>query len=115
MNVLDAQGIRKSFGRRRVLAGVDLAIEAGEMAAVVGENGSGKSTLPRILAGDLRPDAGRVLASGRLGYCPQAVVLDTERLIICPECVLEPLTASGLRTHLTRDACAFGTGWSRRG
>jgi ABC-2 type transport system ATP-binding protein len=76
MNVLDAQGIRKSFGHRRVLAGVDLAIEAGEMAAVVGENGSGKSTLLRILAGDLHPDAGRVLATGRVGYCPQAVVLD---------------------------------------
>jgi ABC-2 type transport system ATP-binding protein len=76
MNVLEAQEIRKSFGRRRVLAGVDLAIGAGEMAAVVGENGSGKSTLLRILAGDLRPDAGQVLACGRVGYCPQMVVLD---------------------------------------
>jgi ABC-2 type transport system ATP-binding protein len=76
MNVLEAQGIRKSFGRRRVLAGVDLAVPAGDMVAVVGENGSGKSTLLRILAGDLRPDAGRVRTSGRMGYCPQAVVLD---------------------------------------
>lgn len=76
MSVLAAQGIRKSFGHRRVLTGVDLAVEPGEMAAVVGENGSGKSTLLRILAGDLRPDAGRVLTHGRLGYCPQAVVLD---------------------------------------
>jgi ABC-type multidrug transport system ATPase subunit len=76
MSVLEAQGIRKSFGHRRVLTGVDLAVEPGEMAAVVGENGSGKSTLLRILAGDLRPDAGRMLTHGRLGYCPQAVVLD---------------------------------------
>ena len=76
MNVLEAQGIRKSFGRRRVLAGVDLAVPEGDMVAVVGENGSGKSTLLRILAGDLRPDAGRVRTSGRMGYCPQAVVLD---------------------------------------
>ena len=76
MNVLEAQGIRKSFGRHHVLAGVDLAVPAGDMVAVVGENGSGKSTLLRILAGDLRPDAGRVQTSGRVGYCPQAVVLD---------------------------------------
>ena len=55
---------------------MDLEIAAGEMVAVVGENGSGKSTLLRILAGDLRPDAGRVLATGQPGYCPQAVVLD---------------------------------------
>jgi ABC-2 type transport system ATP-binding protein len=76
MNVLEAQGIRKSFGRHHVLAGVDLAVPAGDMVAVVGENGSGKSTLLRILAGDLRPDAGGVRTSGRVGYCPQAVVLD---------------------------------------
>ena len=76
MNVLEAQGIRKSFGRHHVLAGVDLAVPAGDMVAVVGENGSGKSTLLRILAGDLRPDSGRVRTSGRVGYCPQAVVLD---------------------------------------
>ena len=76
MNVLEAQGIRKSYRRHQVLTGVDLAVAAGEMVAVVGENGSGKSTLLRILAGDLRPDAGRVLATGRTGYCPQAVVLD---------------------------------------
>ena len=76
MNVLEARGICKSFGPHQVLAGVDLAVGAGEMAAVVGENGSGKSTLLRILAGDLRPDAGSVLTKGRAGYCPQATVLD---------------------------------------
>jgi ABC-2 type transport system ATP-binding protein len=76
MNVLEAHGIRKSFGRHPVLAGVDLEIAAGELVAVVGENGSGKSTLLRILAGDLRPDRGSVTTRGRAGYCPQAVVLD---------------------------------------
>ncbi|HEY8046472.1 MAG TPA: ABC transporter ATP-binding protein [Streptosporangiaceae bacterium] len=76
MNVLEARGICKSYGRHQVLAGADLAITAGEVAAVVGENGSGKSTLLRILAGDLQPDAGRVRVTGRLGYCPQAAVLD---------------------------------------
>jgi ABC-2 type transport system ATP-binding protein len=76
MTALAAQAIRKAFGRRQVLAGLDLEIAAGEMVAVVGENGSGKSTLLRILAGDLRPDAGSITIRGRLGYCPQVAVLD---------------------------------------
>ncbi len=76
MSVLEARGIRKSFGRHQVLAGVDLAVAAGEMIAVVGENGSGKSTLLRILAGDFRPDRASVVTHGQTGYCPQAVVLD---------------------------------------
>ncbi len=76
MTALAARGIRKSFGRRRVLTGLDLEVAAGELVAVVGENGTGKTTLLRILAGDLRPDAGTVAIAGRPGYCPQAVVLD---------------------------------------
>jgi ABC-2 type transport system ATP-binding protein len=76
MIALTAQGIRKSFGRRQVLTGLDLEVAAGEMVAVVGENGTGKTTLLRILAGDLSPDAGRVVTGGRVGYCPQTVVLD---------------------------------------
>jgi ABC-2 type transport system ATP-binding protein len=76
MAVLAARGIRKSFGRRRVLAGLDLEVAAGEMVAVAGENGTGKTTLLRILAGDLRPDAGSVAIRGRPGYCPQTAVLD---------------------------------------
>jgi ABC-2 type transport system ATP-binding protein len=76
MTVLAARGIGKSFGRRRVLAGLDLEAAAGEMVAVVGENGTGKTTLLRILAGDLRPDAGSVAIRGRPGYCPQTAVLD---------------------------------------
>jgi ABC-2 type transport system ATP-binding protein len=76
MTVLAARGIRKSFGRRRVLAGLDLEVAAGEMVAVAGENGTGKTTLLRILAGDLRPDAGSVAIRGRPGYCPQTAVVD---------------------------------------
>jgi len=76
MTALAARGIRKSFGRRQVLAGLDLDVAPGELVAVVGENGTGKTTLLRILAGDLRPDAGTVAIEGRPGYCPQTVVLD---------------------------------------
>jgi energy-coupling factor transport system ATP-binding protein len=51
-------------GGVRALDGVDLAIEAGERVALIGQNGSGKTTLVRHLDGLLRPTAGRVLVGG---------------------------------------------------
>jgi ABC-type multidrug transport system ATPase subunit len=74
--LLTARDIRKSFGRRHVLRGVDLDVAAGSLVAVVGENGAGKSTLLQILAGTLAPDAGTVWLGGEIGYCPQEPVLN---------------------------------------
>ncbi|HET9979744.1 MAG TPA: ABC transporter ATP-binding protein [Ktedonobacterales bacterium] len=74
--LLRAENIRRSFGRRAVLRGVNLAVEPGALVGVVGENGAGKSTLLRILAGELRPNGGAIHRAGALGYCPQAVILN---------------------------------------
>ena len=74
--VLTARDIRKAFGRRHVLRGVDLDVAAGSLVGVVGENGAGKSTLLRVLAGTLAPDAGTVWLRGQIGYCPQEPVLN---------------------------------------
>jgi ABC-type sugar transport system ATPase subunit len=57
-------GLRKAYGGIQALAGVDLAIEAGTVHAVVGENGAGKSTLMKILAGAVVPDSGEVRVDG---------------------------------------------------
>jgi heme exporter protein A len=57
---LRLDGVRKSFGPRRVLAGVTLDAGPGDVVAVVGPNGSGKSTLLKIVAGLLRPSKGDV-------------------------------------------------------
>jgi branched-chain amino acid transport system ATP-binding protein len=63
--VLAASGIRKRFGALVVLDGVDLAVQGGEAVGIVGPNGAGKTTLLGILAGALRPDAGRVRFQGQ--------------------------------------------------
>lgn len=58
------EGLKKSFGSRQVLAGVDLRIASGEVVGIVGESGSGKSTLARCIAGLEREDDGRVVFGG---------------------------------------------------
>ena len=56
--------VDKSFGRRRILEGVDISLAAGECQLLCGENGAGKSTLLRILAGMERPDRAEVRGDG---------------------------------------------------
>jgi ABC-2 type transport system ATP-binding protein len=73
--VLQAHNLSKSYGRRQVLQGVSFTLQRGTLVGIVGENGAGKSTLLRILAGELPPDEGSDQITGRLGYCPQAVIL----------------------------------------
>ena len=55
-----AKQVSKSFGDRRVIAGLDLALGPGTRLGLLGPNGSGKSTLVRLLTGELAPDHGRV-------------------------------------------------------
>jgi heme ABC exporter ATP-binding subunit CcmA len=63
--LLAARGLRRSFGRLRVLRDVDLTLAAGDLLAVAGPNGAGKSTLLRVVAGLSRPSAGEVRIEGR--------------------------------------------------
>jgi len=53
------------FGERTVLNGVELAVRAGELVALVGPNGAGKSTLFGAMCGDIAPSAGTVEVAGR--------------------------------------------------
>jgi ATPase subunit of ABC transporter with duplicated ATPase domains len=58
--VLKIEGVKKRFGEKEVLHGVNLEVRRGDRLAIMGPNGIGKSTLLKILMGELAPDAGEV-------------------------------------------------------
>jgi len=64
MTSLTAIAVTAAYGPRHVLHECSFALGSGEVVAIVGPNGAGKSTLLRVLAGLLRPTAGRVLLDG---------------------------------------------------
>ena len=61
---LSSASLSRSYGPIAALSGVSVDFRRGEVHAIVGENGAGKSTLMRLLAGEERQDAGRVLIEG---------------------------------------------------
>jgi ABC-type multidrug transport system ATPase subunit len=63
-NVLEVEGLGRSFKSRQVVRHFDLSLHPGERVALRGPNGSGKSTILRCLAGTLTPSAGTVLVRG---------------------------------------------------
>ncbi|MFI7026076.1 ATP-binding cassette domain-containing protein [Micromonospora sp. NPDC049900] len=61
---IEAEGLTRSFGETRALAGLDLQVPAGAVYGVLGPNGAGKTTAVRVLATLLRPDGGRARVFG---------------------------------------------------
>ena len=59
------EGLSKRFGAVTVADAIDLELAPGEALGIIGPNGAGKSTLFNLVAGNLRPDAGRVRLHGR--------------------------------------------------
>jgi lipooligosaccharide transport system ATP-binding protein len=90
MTVLAAHGIRKSYGGREVVAGIDLELTRGECYGLLGPNGAGKTTTLRMLLGLTDPDAGDIRLLGhpvpkaaregriRVGVVPQIDNLDPD-------------------------------------
>ena len=80
---IEAIGLSRAFGPTQALAGLDLAVDAGEMVALLGPDGAGKTTAMRLLAGVIRADSGSARLAGidvtrdaesaraLLGYVPQ--------------------------------------------
>jgi ABC-2 type transport system ATP-binding protein len=85
--ILVAEGLVKTYGRKRVLDGFGLSVAAGEIVGLVGPNGAGKTTFVEVVTGLTRPDEGRVIVDGidalvrprkaraRIGVSPQETAL----------------------------------------
>ena len=88
--LLEARGLVKSLGGRRVVDGVDLTCSPGEVLGLLGPNGAGKTTSLRMCYGFLRPDAGSIRIAGHdlasdadaarraLGVCTQDDTFDAD-------------------------------------
>ena len=80
---IQAQGLRKTFGKVKAVQDISFSIDQGELVGLVGPNGAGKSTTIKMLTGQLFPTSGRVLICGvdmsedpnlgrkNLGYVPE--------------------------------------------
>ncbi|HEY1608377.1 MAG TPA: amino acid ABC transporter ATP-binding protein [Paraburkholderia sp.] len=64
MLLVKAQGVEKQFGANRVLKGIDLSVERGQVVSIIGRSGSGKSTFLRALNGLESIDAGSIAIDG---------------------------------------------------
>jgi len=62
--VIVVEGVEKSYGDTRALAGVSFTVRPGEVFGLLGANGAGKTTLNRCIATLIRPDAGRIEVAG---------------------------------------------------
>ena len=62
---LVTRDLAKSFGRREVVSGIDLAVSEGEIVGLLGPNGAGKTTIFQMIIGLLRPTRGAVFLGGR--------------------------------------------------
>jgi len=73
--VLQVRGLSMAYGQIQALAGVDLAVEPGQVLGLLGPNGAGKTTLVSIVAGLRRADQGTVTVGGidvlRQPRCPR--------------------------------------------
>jgi phospholipid/cholesterol/gamma-HCH transport system ATP-binding protein len=62
--MIEVRNLQKSFGSQKILDGVNLRIETGESAVIIGRSGGGKSVLLKHIIGLIKPDAGEVLIDG---------------------------------------------------
>jgi heme exporter protein A len=129
--VITWENLAKSYGRRRLFAGLSGSIAGGTGLIVTGLNGSGKSTFLKILAGLVRPDVGAVTRPGdrnEIGYAAPHMSLygelsGAENVQFCMavrggpagrSSVVDILTRVGLARAVDKPVAAYSTGMIQR-
>ncbi|MCA9154331.1 MAG: LPS export ABC transporter ATP-binding protein [Planctomycetales bacterium] len=118
MPILDAQGLVKTYGRRRVVDGVSLQVDHGEIVGLLGPNGAGKTTSFRMICGLVDPDQGKVRLNdldvtrwpmflrardGGMGYLAQES--SVFRKLTVEQNILAMLELLGVRGKARRQRC----------
>jgi ATP-binding cassette subfamily F protein uup len=95
--VIEAAGIAKTYGERRIVSNFSTRIQRGDRIGIVGPNGSGKTTLVNLLIGALAPDAGAV----RLGSGLAVATLDQHRDSLDPDVTVSEALTGGRGDSVT--------------
>jgi ATP-binding cassette subfamily F protein uup len=94
--VIEAKGISKTYGERRIVDDFSIRIQRGDRVGIVGPNGAGKTTLVNLLTGADAPDAGTV----RLGANLEMATLDQHRESLDPKSTLAEALTGGRGDHV---------------
>lgn len=142
MDMLTIEGLKKSFGSRKVLKGVSLSVPEGAVYGFIGQNGAGKTTTMKLILGLLKKDSGEICVNGEsvcygetktnrfIGYLPDVpeyygYMSPREYLQLCGDitgmernCLRqrteELLGLVGLREHEKRRISGFSRGMKQR-
>jgi len=118
MSILRVAGLAKTYGRRRVVDGVDYEVDHGEIVGLLGPNGAGKTTSFRMTCGMIEPDEGRVYLNeldvtswpmyrrardGHMGYLAQES--SVFKKLTVEQNLLAMLELLGHKSRARRDRC----------
>ena len=73
--MISVKDLSFSYGKKRILSGLSFSAGPGECVAIIGSNGSGKSTTLSLITGALKPAAGEIAVTGKIGFIPQGTAL----------------------------------------